>query len=47
MLINIVNLGCIMAELVNLKPLFPGKSDTDQICKIFEIVGTPSVKDMP
>ncbi|EIM83509.1 Pkinase-domain-containing protein [Stereum hirsutum FP-91666 SS1] len=35
-------LGTIMAELVNLRPLFPGKGEIDQISKITEILGDPS-----
>ncbi|KAH9023745.1 Pkinase-domain-containing protein [Lactarius hengduanensis] len=34
-------LGTIMAELVNLKPLFPGKREADQLYKITEILGDP------
>ncbi|KAI0068204.1 Pkinase-domain-containing protein [Artomyces pyxidatus] len=35
-------LGTIMAELVNLRPLFPGKGELDQINKITEILGDPT-----
>ena len=34
-----------MAELYNNKPLFPGKSEFDQMNKICEILGTPSQND--
>ncbi|KAF8974038.1 kinase-like domain-containing protein [Flammula alnicola] len=34
--------GTIMAELVNLKPLFPGADQGDQVEKILEILGDPS-----
>lgn len=34
-------LGTIMAELVNLKPLFPGSDHRDQINRICEIMGDP------
>lgn len=34
--------GTIMAELVNLKPLFPGQDQADQVKKICEILGDPS-----
>ena len=40
--IDIFALGCIMAELYLLKPLFPGNSEVDQIYKIAGILGTPS-----
>lgn len=33
--------GAIMAELFTLKPLFQGSSETDQIFKIFSVMGTP------
>ncbi|KAJ3575636.1 hypothetical protein NP233_g959 [Leucocoprinus birnbaumii] len=35
-------LGTIMAELVNLKPLFPGSDHRDQINRICEIMGDPA-----
>ena len=40
--IDIWALGCIMAELYTLKPLFPGQSEFDQIDKIMKILGTPN-----
>jgi cyclin-dependent kinase len=41
--IDMWSIGCIFAELVNMKPLFPGISEKDQILKIFKLMGTPSV----
>ena len=35
-------LGTIMAELVNLRPLFPGSDQLDQVYRICEILGDPS-----
>ena len=35
-------LGTIMAELINLKPLFPGSNEIDQVARICEILGDPS-----
>ncbi|KAI5124702.1 hypothetical protein M0805_004308 [Coniferiporia weirii] len=35
-------LGTIMAELINLKPLFPGQTEIDQVARICEILGDPS-----
>lgn len=35
-------LGTIMAELVNLKPLFPGSGEIDQVARICEVLGDPS-----
>ncbi|KAG8198927.1 hypothetical protein JTE90_015135 [Oedothorax gibbosus] len=37
--------GCIMAELYNLKPLFPGRSEIDQIFRICSILGTPDQRE--
>lgn len=45
--VDIWSVGCIMAELYNRKPLFEGKSDVDQLHKIFSIIGTPSQNDWP
>lgn len=40
--IDIWALGCIMAELYMLRPLFPGTSELDQLFKIVTIMGTPT-----
>ena len=34
-------LGTILAELINLKPLFPGQSEVDQVLQICDILGDP------
>merc|ERR1719158_1031565 len=34
--------GALMAELYTLRPLFPGSSEADEICKICSVIGTPS-----
>lgn len=39
--------GCVIAELILGKPLFRGKNDLDQIGKIVEVLGSPTVKDWP
>ena len=40
--------GCVMAELlVNDGHFFPASSDIEQLCKIFEVLGTPTVEDWP
>jgi cell division cycle 2-like protein len=38
------SLGCIMGELLGKDPLFQGKTEIDQIDKIFRLLGTPSDK---
>lgn len=40
--IDLWALGCIMAELLQFSPLFPGKSELDQLSKIFSVLGTPT-----
>ncbi|SBT37324.1 protein kinase 5 [Plasmodium ovale wallikeri] len=45
--IDIWSVGCIFAEMVNGRPLFPGVSETDQLMRIFKILGTPNSKNWP
>ncbi|XP_042899240.1 serine/threonine-protein kinase ICK [Parasteatoda tepidariorum] len=45
--IDIWALGCIMAELYNLRPLFPGRSEIDQIFRISSVLGTPDRGEWP
>ncbi|KAI5187098.1 cyclin-dependent kinase 2 [Nematocida homosporus] len=40
--VDVWSLGCIIAEFVLLKPLFPGDSEIDQLYKIFQVLGTPN-----
>jgi mitogen-activated protein kinase 15 len=40
------SIGCILAELINGKPLFPGTSTLNQLNKILEITGKPSKEDI-
>ncbi|XP_055819029.1 cyclin-dependent kinase G-2-like [Solanum dulcamara] len=40
--IDMWSLGCIMAEMLSKEPLFNGKTEVDQIDKIFRILGTPN-----
>ena len=39
--VDIWSVGCIMAELIARKPLFPGQDLQDQLRKIFSVLGTP------
>ncbi|XP_008215244.1 serine/threonine-protein kinase MAK isoform X1 [Nasonia vitripennis] len=45
--IDIWAVGCIMAELYTFRPLFPGKSEIDEIFKICSVIGTPDKNDWP
>ncbi|KAL8052719.1 hypothetical protein ABFX02_05G024000 [Erythranthe guttata] len=40
--IDMWSLGCIMGELLSKAPLFNGKTEFDQLDKIFKILGTPN-----
>ncbi|XP_061994309.1 cyclin-dependent kinase G-2 isoform X2 [Rosa rugosa] len=40
--IDMWSLGCIMAELLSKEPLFNGKTEFEQLDKIFKILGTPN-----
>lgn len=40
--VDVWSIGCILAELLLRRPLFPGKHNYDQLEKIFSILGTPS-----
>lgn len=41
------SIGCIFAELLLRKPLFPGNSELDQLGKIFRLLGTPTEENWP
>ncbi|XP_064410432.1 serine/threonine-protein kinase MAK isoform X2 [Latimeria chalumnae] len=43
--IDIWAVGCIMAELYTLRPLFPGTSEVDEVFKICQVLGTPKKTD--
>ncbi|XP_055364140.1 serine/threonine-protein kinase MAK isoform X3 [Betta splendens] len=45
--IDLWALGCIMAELYTLRPLFPGNSEVDEIFKICQVLGTVKKMDWP
>jgi len=40
--VDIWSAGCIFAELLTKKPIFPGDSEIDQLFKIFRQLGTPT-----
>ncbi|CAM9539031.1 unnamed protein product, partial [Phaeothamnion confervicola] len=35
------SVGCVLAELLGRKPLFPGKDFVDQLTRIFDVIGAP------
>uniref|UniRef100_A0A2K5KXI5 Cyclin-dependent kinase 20 n=2 Tax=Cercocebus atys TaxID=9531 RepID=A0A2K5KXI5_CERAT len=39
--------GCIMGELLNGSPLFPGENDIEQLCYVLRILGTPNPQVWP
>ncbi|CAG2102913.1 unnamed protein product [Medioppia subpectinata] len=45
--IDIWSVGCIFGEFLTMKPLFPGKSEIDQLNAIFKDLGTPNDKIWP
>ncbi|KAK7400245.1 hypothetical protein VNO78_11446 [Psophocarpus tetragonolobus] len=45
--VDIWSVGCIFAEMVNQRPLFPGDSEIGELFKIFRILGTPNEDTWP
>ncbi|KAD4982707.1 hypothetical protein E3N88_19378 [Mikania micrantha] len=45
--VDVWSVGCIFAEMVNQRPLFPGDSEIDELFKIFRIMGTPNEDTWP
>jgi len=41
------SLGCIFAEMITRRPLFPGDSEIDQLFRIFRSLGTPTEDSWP
>lgn len=44
--IDVWSLGCVFAELILGKPLFPGKSGIDQLVEIIKVLGTPTKEEI-
>ncbi|XP_002722978.2 cyclin-dependent kinase 3 isoform X1 [Oryctolagus cuniculus] len=45
--VDVWSVGCIFAEMVTRKALFPGDSEIDQLFRIFRTLGTPSEATWP
>ncbi|XP_004620993.1 cyclin-dependent kinase 20 isoform X1 [Sorex araneus] len=39
--------GCILGELLNGSPLFPGENDIEQLCCVLRVLGTPNPQIWP
>ncbi|KAL3615627.1 Shaggy-related protein kinase theta [Castilleja foliolosa] len=44
--IDMWSAGCVMAELLLGKPLFPGESSVDQLVEIIKVLGTPTREEI-
>lgn len=40
------SVGCILAEMISNRPLFPGKHYLDQLNHILGILGSPTAEDL-
>lgn len=45
--IDMWSVGCILAELLTGKPVFPGKDEADQLHRIFSLLGMPTEATWP
>lgn len=45
--VDIWSIGCIFAEMVTRRPLFPGDSEIDELFRIFRVCGTPNEELWP
>ncbi|KAJ1497479.1 cyclin-dependent kinase 5 [Coelomomyces lativittatus] len=45
--IDLWSVGCIFAEVATGRPLFPGTSVSDQLLRIFKVLGTPNELNWP
>lgn len=45
--VDIWSVAVVFAELIALKPLFPGNNDIDQMYRVFQVMGSPSPTTWP
>eukprot|EP00794_Sanderia_malayensis_P003611 gene3611-4122_t len=45
--VDMWSVGCIFAEMYNKRPLFPGRSDADQLNRILAVIGAPLESEWP
>lgn len=45
--VDMWSVGCLLAELLTRKPLFPGKDESEQLERIFHVVGSPNERSWP
>jgi hypothetical protein len=41
--VDVWSIGCIFAEFLRLKPVFPGTSEIDQLNKIFSVISKVNI----
>jgi mitogen-activated protein kinase 15 len=44
--VDMWSVGCILGEMLNSKPVFPGNSTMNQLDRIVQLIGHPSVEDI-
>ena len=44
--IDLWSAGCILAEMINRRPLFPGSGYVDQVQQIFSVIGLRDIKEL-
>lgn len=45
--VDVWSTGAVVAEIFSLCPLFPGVNDLDQMFRVFQVMGTPSLDTWP